>query len=167
MEQACGFEHKGIWTFEQIRDGKVIDSWEEKNIVVNEGLNDVLAVFLGAGTQKTAWYVGLFEGNYTPVASLTAATVASAATESTAYDESTRRAWTPASAASQQISNVDSKAVFTMNATKTLYGAFLVSNNTKGGTGGVLFAATRFPSARQVVATDQLLVTYTVQAASA
>ena len=149
----------GVFEFELVRDGKVIDKWQDHNLVVNEGLNDLLQVYLGNGTQKATWYVGLFEGNYTPVATLMAATVASAATECVAYDAGTRPEWFEAAAASQQITNTASKASFTINATKTVYGAFLVSSNTKGGTTGVLFAASRFSTARSLIDDDQLLVT--------
>jgi len=165
MEQS--FDIGGKFTFELVRDGKVIDKWEEKNLVVNEGLNHLLNVYLGATAKVGTWFVGLFEGNYTPISSLTAATVAADAVESSAYAEATRPEWVDAAAVTQQITNSASKATFTINATKTIYGAFLVSDSTKGGTTGTLFAASRFSAARSVVADDQLLVTYTVQATSA
>ncbi len=165
MEQT--FQLGGEFTFELVRGGVVIDKWSSKNLVVNEGLNDLLQVHLGDGSQKSIWYVGIFAGNYTPVSSLTAATVAANATESVAYDEATRPEWECAAASGQQITNTANKATFTMNDGATIYGAFLISNNEKGGTGGVLFAASRFAVARAVVDEDQLLVTYTVQAASA
>jgi len=168
MEQLTGNPVVGgVFEFELVRDGKVIDKWEDRNLVVNEGLNDLLQVYLGNGTQKATWYVGLFEGNYTPVATVTAATVASAATECVAYGELTRPEWVEAAASAQQITNTASKATFTINASKTVYGAFLISENTKGGITGVLFAASRFSTARALINGDQLLVTYTVQAASA
>lgn len=156
----------GVFTFEHIRDGEVIDTWHEENLVVNESLDDLLQVYLGNGTQKPTWYVGIFEGNYTPVASVTAATIASAATESTAYDESARVTWVEAAVSSQSITNSANKATFTINATKTMYGAFLISDSAKSGTAGTLFAASKFSAARAVVTLDQLLVTYTVTAAS-
>jgi hypothetical protein len=168
MEQLTGNPVVGgVFEFELVRDGKVIDKWQDHNLVVNEGLNDLLQVYLGNGTQKATWYVGLFEGNYTPVATVTAATVASAATECVAYGELTRPEWVEAAASAQQITNTASKATFTINASKTVYGAFLISENTKGGITGVLFAASRFSTARALINGDQLLVTYTVQAASA
>ena len=68
-----------------IRDGKVIDEFEDANLVVNEGLNSLLNVYMNAATQITAWYIGVFEGNYTPVATVTAATITSA-------DAATRKA---------------------------------------------------------------------------
>lgn len=159
----------GVFTIEHVRNGEVIDRWEEKNLVTNEGLNSLLDVYLnGDGTAKiTAWYVAIFEGNYTPVATLTAATFPAAATESTAYDEATRVLWVDAGASAQQITNSASKATFTINATKTIYGAALVSASAKSATTGVCFAASRFSVARAVVDNDQLLITYTVQAASA
>jgi hypothetical protein len=42
-------------------------------------------------------------------------------------------------------------------------GAFLISNNTKGGTTGVLFSASDFqaPGDRSVVSGDTIVVTYT------
>ena len=159
----------GVFEFELVRDGKVIDKWSDHNIVVDEGLNDLLQVYLGNGTQKATWYVGIFEGNYTPVAGLTAANIASVAyaNECVAYSEATRPEWVEATASAKQITNTANKAAFTITATKTIYGAFLISNSEKGGTNGVLFCASRFAAPRSVVATDQLLVTYTVSASSA
>lgn len=159
----------GVFTIEHVRDGVVIDTWQEKNLVTNEGLNALLDTYLnGDGTAKIpAWYVALFEGNYTPAATLTAATFTATATESIAYSEATRVLWVDAAASAQQITNSASKATFTMNATKTIYGAALISASAKSATTGVLFAASRFSVARAVVAADQLLITYTVQAASA
>jgi hypothetical protein len=166
MEISGAAKVGGVFTIEHIRDGKVIDTWEEHNIVVNEGLNNLLDVYLHATTQTTAWYVGIFEGNYTPVATDTGANIAVNATESIAYSEATRPAWVEAAAAAQSITNSANKATFTINATKTIYGAFLISTSAKSDTLGTLFAATKFTAARSVVATDQLLVTYTVTAAT-
>lgn len=164
------FAAGGVFEFELVRDGKVIDKWSDHNLVTNEGLNDLLSVYLVGGPQKVTWYVGLFEGNYTPMAAVTAATVKTASTECTAYGEATRQTWAGATPASQSTTNSASKATFTINATKSVYGAFLISASAKNGTGDAaakLFAITRFSAVRSVVATDQLLVTYTVSAASA
>lgn len=139
----------------------------DHNLMTNEGLDHVLDVAMNGGTAATAWYVGIFEGNYTPVAGDTAATFATSATESTAYDQTTRPLWDSAAVASQQVTNSASKAQFTINATKTIYGAFLVSSSTKSGTAGTLLAASRFAAARSVVASDELLITYTLSAADA
>lgn len=156
----------GVYAGQHIRNGEVIDEWEDHNLVVNEGLNSLLDIYFHTITQIGTWYLGVFEGNYTPVATLTAATVTSASTECIAYSETTRPVYDEAAAASQSITNSATKATFTFNATKTIYGAFLVSNSTKSGTTGTLFSAARFATAKAVVATDQLLLTYTFTASS-
>jgi hypothetical protein len=157
----------GIFTGQIVRDGKIIDEFDAGNLVVDQGLNHLLDVLLHGTTQVGTWYLGVFEGNYTPVAGLTAATLAAAATECTAYDEATRQAYVEAAAAAKVTTNSASKATFTFNATKTLYGAFIVSDSTKAGTSGTLLAAAKFAAPKGVVATDQLLLTYTFTAASA
>lgn len=157
----------GIFTGQHIRDGQVIDEWQDHNLVVNQGLNALLDIMFHGSTQVNPWYLGLFEANYTPVATVTAATIASAATECTAYDEATRQEYNEAAASAQSTTNSANKATFTFNATKTIYGAFLASDSTKSGTSGTLFSAAKFASPKSVVATDQLLLTYTFTAASA
>jgi len=156
----------GFFTLEHYREGELIAATEDHNLVTNEGLNHILNVEFGGATQVGTWYIGLFEGNYTPVATVTAATIAAAATETTAYDEPSRVAYNEAAASGQSMTNSANKATFTMNATKTIYGAFLISNSAKSATTGTLFAASKFASSKAVVAGDQLLVTYTLNASS-
>jgi len=156
----------GVFHAQHFRKGRLIDEWDDKNLVVNQGLNKLLGVMFNADTQIGTWYLGVFEGNYTPVSTLTAANVASAATECTAYDNATRPEWTEATPASQSITNAASRASFVFNATKTIYGAFMISDATKAGTAGTLFAAARFGSAKNVVDDDELLLTYQINASS-
>lgn len=156
----------GRFLVDHVRNGEVIDRFETPNLVVNEGLDHVLNTVFHSGTQVGTWYLGLFEGNYTPIATATAANIASASTESTAYDEAQRQEYNEAAASAQSITNSANKATFTMSATKNIYGAFLISNATKGGTSGVLFSAARFGAPKAVVDDDQLLLTYTFNASS-
>lgn len=157
----------GVFEHEVIRDGKSLGVYRDRNIVVNEGLNHILGVVFNQATQVATWYVGIFEGNYTPLATDTAANITANSTESTAYDEATRVAWVEAAPSGQSITNSASKATFTMNATKTVYGAFLVSASAKSATTGTLVAASKFAAARSVVALDSLLLTYTFSASDA
>jgi hypothetical protein len=156
----------GRYDGQLIRNGEVIEEFSDSNIVVNEGLNNILSVMFNGGTQTTTWYVGIFEGNYTPVATVTAATIASASTESTAYTAATRPEYVEAAPSGQSITNSANRASFVFNASKTIYGAFLVSTNTKSGTTGVLFSAARFSSSKAVESGDELLLTYTFNATS-
>ncbi|MCP4210873.1 MAG: hypothetical protein GY764_05280 [Halieaceae bacterium] len=157
----------GVFTHDVRRDGVLLGEQSDGNIVVNEGLDHILDVAFHGITATPTWYIGIFEGNYTPIATVTAATITAASTESTAYDETYRVEWVEAAAASQSITNSASKATFTMNDTKTIYGAFLISDRDKSDTAGVLAAASAFSASRSLVATDELLVTYTLSASDA
>lgn len=157
---------QGVYHGQILRDGRVIDDFEDANLVVDEGLNALLNIQFAGATQVTTWYLGLFEGNYTPVATLTAATVTAASTECTAYASATRPAYVEASSTAKSTTNSASRASFVFSGTKTIYGAFLVSISTKSATTGTLFSAARFTTAKAVESGDELLLTYTFTAAS-
>lgn len=158
-----------IWDWEHVRNGKVIDRWTEHNICVDEGLNALLDIMFHATTQLTTWYVLIFETDTTPAAGTTYATPVW--TECTAYTEGTRPEYVEAAASSKSITNSANKATFTINATKTIYGAALVAGgtdaNTKGDAagGGTLYSASKFSSSKSVVSADVLNCTITVTAA--
>jgi hypothetical protein len=156
----------GIFHCEHIRDGKIIDEWDTHNLVTNEALNHLLGVELAGVTQVTTWYLALYTGNYTPLATDTAATLPGNATECTGYTAGTRQQFVPGSVSGQSVSNSASRASYTFNTTQTIYGAFMTSSATIGGTGGVSFAAALFGTAKNVVNLDQLLLTYTFGASS-
>ena len=147
------------YEFEIVRDGVVIDRFTEKNLIPTEGLNHMLDVVCHGGSQVGTWYVGIYEGDYTPASTNTAANFPSLSTESTAYTEGTRQAWVEGAPAAGVIDNSASKAAFTMNANKTIYGCFLSSVATKGATSGVLLSAVRFSTPKVLVSTDILRVT--------
>jgi hypothetical protein len=163
------FKIGGVFTYSQIRNGEVIDTWEEPNLVVNEGLDYTLDSAFSAGSPITAWYVGLFKNNYTPQASDTASTFpgAGVANESTTeYSESTRPHWVEAGVVSQVITNTASPVTFTFASPINIYGAFLASSSTKGSTSGKLAAASKFASVRAMLTADVLSVTYTLTISS-
>lgn len=153
---------KGVWQFEHLRGGQVVDAWEQSNLITTEGRNYLLSAGLAAGTQKTTWYVGLMADNHTPAAGDTYATPGF--TEVTDYDGN-RPTWTPGSVSAGSVSNTASKAVFTFTAGDTLYGAGLFSYVTKADTsqaGAVLFNEILFTSPREVLNEDVVRVTLTV-----
>jgi hypothetical protein len=147
---------KGVWE----RGHDIVDEFEFGNLVTNEGLNHMLDVTFHGASQVTTWYLGVFEGNYTPLATDTGANITANATESTAYASSTRPEFVEAAAASQVTTNSASRASFVFNATKTIYGAFLHSNSAKSSTTGTCFSAARFGASKAVVNLDELLLTY-------
>ena len=157
------FKVGGVFSFSHIRDGKVIDTWEQPNIVVDAGLNYILDAALSGATTSTTHYIGLFSNNYTPIAT-TAITDLTEVT--TKYNETVRPTWNEGGAVSKTISNSASVATFTFNLPENIYGAFLTNINTKGSTAGRLIAASRFASVRSMLALDVLQVTYSLSISS-
>ena len=154
----------GVFTVECFdAEGNLRWREENHNIVVNTGLQYILdASLLGVAAIST-WYLGLIGSSPTLVAGDTAASHGGWS-ESTAYSNATRPAWTKTRAA-QTASNSASKASFTINATATIYGAFIISDNAKSGTSGTLLCECAFASSRAVLSGDTLNVQYDFTAA--
>jgi hypothetical protein len=160
------FKLQGVFTATCRRpDGTI--RWEEKtkNLVVNEGLDHALGVLFNGDTPVSPWYVTLFESNTTILATHTYAVPGF--TECTAYDEATRPEYVEAAPSGQSLTNSANRAVFTISATKTIYGAALVSVSTKGDVagGGVLWCAAQFTNAKICEDDDTIEVTYTLTSA--
>lgn len=159
---------KGQFTVRQFRNGKLYRDWQNhENGIVDEGLNKLLDVMFHATTQLTTWYMSLIDNTgFTALAA--ADTLASHAgwTEFTSYDEATRPEWTEGAAASKSIAS-SAASVFTINATGTIKGGFIASDNTKGGTTGTLWATSAFASTYPVEDNDVLNISYTASGASA
>jgi hypothetical protein len=159
---------KGCYTV-VCRDKDGNFKWEAKsdNLVVNVGLQDMNAKYFTGSAYTAAFYLGLYgaAASNTPAAADTMSSHAGW-TEVTAYSQSTRPACTfgtPTTANPSVATNSASAATFSINGTTTVGGAFLTTNNTKGGTTGTLFSAADFqsPGDRSVVNGDTLTVTYT------
>ena len=157
----------GVFTIQCFdKDGQL--KWEDKtpNLVVNVGLKEMNEQFFKGSNYTAAWFLGLYGAALSndPAAGDTMASHAGW-TEVTDYSEATRPAavfGTPTTADPSVISNAGSIAVFSINGTTTVGGAFLTSDDTKGGTTGVLFSAADFeaPGDRAVVSGDVINLTY-------
>jgi hypothetical protein len=167
-QSAVGLKTRNKYTFEcYSADGTL--KWKEEvyNIVVNEGLNEILNKFWKGSTYTAAFYVGLVSSTPTIAAADTMASHGGW-TEVTGYSEANRQALTLGTVASQSVDNSASKAVFNINATVTIGGAFVTTNNTKGGTTGILIGGAAFGAGnRSVISGDILNVTVTLTAATA
>ena len=140
------------------------------NIVVDQGLNHILDSTLSGAAQLSSWYIGIYKNNYTVLSTDSASNIASAASEvvaTTDVAETVREIWTDAGASGKAITNSASPASYTANASISVYGAFLISNNTIGGATGTLMAGAKFTAVRNLAATDVLNVTYTFNIADA
>lgn len=154
------------------KDGNLKWQAESKNLVVNVGLQYMAGSALTSVSQITTWYLGLYGAgaSNTPAAGDTMASHAGW-TEVTAYSNANRVTATLVTATTANpsvVTNTASPAVFNINGTTTVGGAFLTSENTKGGTTGTLFSAADFgsPGDRSVVNSDTLSVTYTFSLAA-
>ena len=158
----------GVYTVEcRDKDGNLKWSEAMHNLVVNAGLKDMNDKYFTGSAYTATWYLGLVTG---PGAGNTYAagdTMASHVgwTEDTGYSQATRPAASFGAATTADpsvITNALSVAVFSISATTTIAGAFLTSDNTKGGTTGVLFSVANFqaPGDRDVVSGDTLNVSY-------
>ena len=143
--------------------------WREEthNLVVNVGLQDMNTKYFSGSTYTATWYIGLYgaAASNNPAAGDTAS-VHAGWIEATPYSNATRPACTFGTATTADpsvITNSASPAQFNINATATVGGAFLISNNVKGGSLGILFSASDFqsPGDRNVSSGDTLNVTYT------
>lgn len=140
-------------------------SWVEEfeNIVVTAGKNKLLDATLKTGLTTPLWYVGLKATGSVVVGD----TMASHAgwgelgASTPTYSNATRPAFTPGSISAGSVDNSAAKAVFTINATITVFGAFMADNSTVDGTTGTLYGAGDFASSRALLSGDTLNVTIT------
>lgn len=156
----------GVFTTDKNGGDKSIDP----NLVVNEGLVDMLVVYFQQGAQRTAFYMAPFSGNVAPAATLKAATFASTQTEFTNYAESARVPWTPPASpvTTPTVSNSASVATITANAdNQSVWGFGLLTAQAKSATTGVLVAATQFSKVKNVDTGDKLNTSYSFTAADA
>lgn len=149
------------------RDGQLIDSEVVKNLMPAEGIAHVLNTVLKGGAQNTSWSIGLYEGNYNPVGSETAAGFPAAATECSTYSEATRVQFVPGAIVDGSLDNAANRAEFTFTAAKTIYGGFIASASAKGSTSGTLLSVVRFGSPKSLDSGSVLRVTAGFTMASA
>lgn len=157
------------WEFECYdQDGNLKWRDEFDNLVVNAGLDDILDKYFKGSTYTAAFYVGLTDGTPTVAAGDTMASHAGWA-EVTAYDEANRQTLTLGSVSGQSVNNSASKAVFTIDTNgTTVGGAFLTTNNTKGGSTGTLYGGGAFTAGdKSLDDNDVLNVTVTLTASAA
>ena len=163
------FKIGGWLTFRAFdKDGSPL--WEEKIAVKNgipdAALTDALSVHLGGGTQKATWYIGLIDNaGFGSLAATDTSSSHAGWNESTNYNEASRQTIAFGAAAAKTIAS-SSSCTFTITSSTTLKGAFVISNNTKGGATGILFATGAFASTQTIGAGQALRVDYSCSAAS-
>lgn len=157
-------------------EGRLKDSWVDRNIVTTEGLNKLLAVMFDGDTQVTAWYLGLISSvSWSAVAATdTAAQINGSngwkeAGPSNAPDytygspDSARGGPIPFGTASAASLPSTGTIDYIFTGPGTLKGAFVATNGTRNNTTGTLYAAAAFTGGDKTVAGgDTLKVSVTV-----
>lgn len=139
--------------------------WAETvtNLVVNTGLDDALDKYFKGSAYTASHFVGLTDGAPTIAAGDTMATHAGWV-EVTAYTEGTRQALTLGTVSAQSVDNSASKASFSIGTDNTTVGgAFIATDNTKGGATGTLYGAAAFSAGNKLADNgDTINVTVTL-----
>lgn len=138
--------------FGRVNGGK----WQKEgdNLIVLEGLASMLNVALGSVQKPTGYYLAIFSGNTAPANNWTAASFAAVASEIVSMSEghtgATRPQWVPTTTANGSIDNMSNVATLTMATAGQLNvtGAALLSDNSRGGTGGKLISASLYAAPR-------------------
>lgn len=152
---------RGIFRFWHYRQGRLLNTCVSRNKIVFVSLQYLLdAGFLGTAAAIAPWYLGLTGATPVP-ADADTALLHPGWTEFTAYSQLVRPTYTAVRAA-QTMSNSAALAQFTIAAPGgTIGGAFMVSNNVKGGGGGTLHCCAPFAVGNvPVVATDDVFLRY-------
>ena len=147
------------------KDGELKWKDDAHNMWVQEGRDYILNVIFKNGTRNDPLYVGLFEQE-TPSDDWTMSNNGTTWHENTDYSESARQEFIDgdiSGTTTRQLDNDDNIATFSITASATLKGAFLTTDNTKGGTSGTLLCAATFDEGdRNVTNGDTVKVKYTV-----
>lgn len=144
-----------------------VEKWRDEfpNLVVNEGLQYMNDTFFDGVTYSAVWYLGLITGPGSGTVFAAADTMLSHGgwSEDTTYSNATRPQVTFGAATLADPSVIATTATsFSINGTTTVAGAFLTTDNTKGGTTGILFSASDFTGGDRLLQSgDTLNVTYT------
>lgn len=144
--------------------------WKDEfhNLVVNQGLKDMNDKYFTGSGYTAAWYIGLINNSPSPTlaAGDTAAQIGGSNgwAEFTGYSQTNRPtlSFSASTTADPSVISTASAAAFSITSTATIYGAFVVSSNTKSGTSGVLFSEGAFAATRSVVNGDTLNVSYSL-----
>lgn len=144
---------------------KWIDEFD--NLVVNEGLDDLLDKYLKGSGYTAAFYVGITGSSPSFAAEDTMGSHAGW-TEVTAYDEANRPTLTLGAVSGQSVDNSGNEATFTIDTNDTaIGGAFVSTDDTRGGSSGTLYGGAALSAGdKQLDDDDTLEVTVTLTAAA-
>jgi hypothetical protein len=155
------------------KDGNLKWETKAKNLVTNQGLQDMNTKYFTGSTYTAAWYIGLVDNaGFTAYSANDTMASHTGWSESTAYSGGNRGSATFGTATTASPSVIDnnaSQAQFSITGTATIRGAFLTATQGNTTNTGVLFSVADFeaPGSRSVVSGDTLNVKYQFSLADA
>lgn len=161
---------EGLVTADHMRGGRLIHTQVGGNTFTTSGMAKMLNIMFHdiSKAASNIWYVGIFKSNITPVIGDDVSKLGSGNAygecQDADYDTplTNRPSFATEDTTTAVISNVNSKAHFVMNASITVYGAFLADTAAKTSASGTLMCAKRFGTPRAVIADDEIYVTYQI-----
>lgn len=148
-------------------DMSVVPIWEcdQPNGITTPGINYLLEVGFRSNAmspvaQLAPWYASLIDdASYSGVAAADTSASHTGWIESDDYSEADRQTLAFAAASARAIT---AQVSFTMNATKTLRGIFVTSEDTKNSTAGTLWSTALFGTPPSVVSGNVLTANYSL-----
>lgn len=148
-----------LYTVEHVAaDGRILSVERVHNIIPTLGLNYILGTALTGVSQFTAWYLGLYDNNYTPLAADTITSFIAGAGENEAYTGTARQTITFPAISGGTVSTDASPNTFAFTSSQTIRGAFIATTAAWGGTTGLLISAVLFPSPKTLASGETLRV---------
>ena len=149
------------------KDGKLKDKFTIKNAIVNIGKIQILDVMFHGVAASDPWYIGLIDGASTPTLAATDAMLLHPGwTEFDDYSEADRQEWDEDEAAvdgSNIVMPSANEATFSIdNDGSEIAGLFIVDDDAKLGTAGILWSTALFGSVKNLDNGDTLKVTYEI-----
>jgi len=132
------------YTFEHIdRDGRIISVETIENLMPNVGLDYMLNAAFHGGSAYTAWYLGVYGANRTPLATDTMTLLLADCIEDTVYTVvgGARQAITISAPVSGVMTNTAAPNVLAFPSSSTVRGAFVTTGSVRGSNSGLLVSA--------------------------
>lgn len=149
------------------RGGVLLGIHKTMNDIVNQGKNTIFDTYFNnlAQIANNSWFIGLISNTgYTGLAATDIMSSHSGWTEFTSYSQTTRVPWGSVPSNAQTVTNTTPCQFDIVAPGGTVIGVFTVTQGTKGGTTGILWATALFAANVPVNAGDQLKITYSVSA---
>ena len=138
-------------------DAMLEHKWDAEITNMVPGANFILDTLFNGSAYTAAWYIGLISlTSYTALSLDDTAASHAGWIEDTNYTESNRPTLTFDNAASRSIT-LTSSVSFSANASSTIKGAFVITDNTKSGTTGNLLSEGLFVTGDKVIENGYIL----------